>query len=580
MSAEMTEAAVQTDPATAPAPTSRSVRVRNLVRRIRDASLTTAGVRPSELVTVVLLLALLGLAAYGGYIRHSGFIQDDWSDHAAWMIRTDGGHFSHFWHFVALFGHDRPALGIYLGLTDAALGFHQHMYVALALATAILLSASFYLLLRTLRFAPVHAAVIAGLVLIFPAADSLRLWSIMGDGSWALALLVLGAVLTLWSFEATGRRAWALRAGGLALYAASLLTYEIGVFVVATSVVLYRCAVPWRRAALAWAQDVVLAVVIYVLAIRPADSAYTGSAGSTLHRARDIAAHAFKLVGTQVLPLHIGEAAVLVLAGLVIAAAALAVRRLDADDPARAGIRRWLITIGVASVVVIAAYAVYAGAGDYAYDPLDPGTGNRTNALAALPLATIAYALGALLCLLLSRVPSERMRSTPARRWLAIGPVVLGLALAVSYFVTTHKHADKWATGYRQAFDTLQLMHERMPAPPPGSMVISFGQPIWESNGIPIFAASWDLNGAVQATYHDYTLAALPAFPGTTIACGRNSAGPVDPTFAAYTSAYSRPYGKLYLFSSDGRWAAPRSREQCRRLSRTFVPGPWFSSIQ
>ena len=418
---------------------------------------------------------------------------------------------------------------------------------------------------------------IAGLVLIFPAADSLRLWTIMGDGSWALALLVLGATVTLRSLETTGRRAWLLRGAGLFLYAVSLTTYEVGVFAVALSLVLYRCGAPWRRALVAWAQDVVLAVLVYFLAIRAADNAYTGSTSSTIHRAGNIAAHAFKLIGTQVIPLHIGEAAVLALAGIVIAASVLVMRGLADDDPRRAQVRRWLITIGVASVMVVAAYAVYAPAGDYGYDPLLPGTGNRTNALAALPLAAIAYALGALLFLILARLPSTR-----ARRWVAIGPVVLGLALAGSYFVKTHQHADKWATAYRQALDTLQSMHKRMPAPPAGSMVVSFGQPIWESNGIPIWAASWDLDGAVATTYDDYAIDAIPAFPGTTIACGKDSAGPVDPTFAAYTSgAYSRPYGKLYLFSSTtGHWAAPRNRSQCQGLAGAFVPGPWFSSIQ
>jgi hypothetical protein len=555
--------------AVAPEPGARSVSVKHLGRRVGAALMTTAVAQPLEFVVVIGLLALVGFAAYGDHVRNAGFVTDDWAVRTTWLARTQGGD---FWNFVDAFLHTRPALGIYLGVVQAVLGFHQHLYLGLALATAILLSGSFYFLLRTLRFPPLHAGVISVLTLVFPAADSLRLWAILSDGSWALALLVLGAVLTLRSFETNGRWAWALRAGGLALYALSLLTYEIGIVAIGTSVLLYRCAAPWRKAALAWAQDLVVAALVYVLALRHG-SVSTGpplSPTATIDHARTIAAHAFALVGTQVLPLGIGEGPVLALAGIVIATAALVARRLRADDPARTEIRRWLISIGVASAMTIAAYAVYAPGTTY-YDPLSPGLGNRINALAALPLSTITYALGALVFLLVMRLPSLR-----ARRWAAVGTALLGLALAASYFSTTRDHADAWTAGYRQATRVLNVMSEHMPKPPPGSMVLAFGQPIWVSPGIPVWAAQWDLAGAVQSSYHDLTLSALPAFPGTAVLCGEGWVTPVDPSFPVYLPTDSRPYGKLYLFSSDGHWAAPRNRKECRRLAPAFTPGPWF----
>jgi hypothetical protein len=554
----------------APAPAAASARAERLAQRIGAALMSRSAVRPLELVVVVVLLGVLGLAAYGDHVRNAGFVTDDWALRETWLVRTDGGDFGQLWNFVDGLFYARPALGIYLGVVQEVLGFHQGMHLALALATAISLSASFYLLLRTLRFAPLHAGIIAALTLIFPAADSMRLWAIMGDGSWALALLVLGAVLTLRSFDARGRRAWLLRAGALALYALSLLTYEIGIIALGASMLLYRCCAPWRKAALAWAQDVVVAVLVYMLATRTAEVERL-SPTDTIDHALDIAGNAFALVGTQVLPLGVPEGVALALAVLVIATAAVVAWRLDDHDPARQEIRRWLIAIGLSSVMTVAAYAVYAS-GWRGYDPLAPGLENRVNALAALPLATIAYALGALVVLVVSRWLPPR-----SRPWAAAVPALLGLLLAVSYFSTTRDHADTWTAGYRRAQGVLNLMSERMPKPPPDAMVLAFGQSAFESPHIPVWAARWDLDSAVALRYHDFTLAALPAFQGTTVACGKRSLGPSNPGFPVYLPSDSRPYGKLYLFSVDGRWAAPRNREECRRVAPSFVPGPFFT---
>jgi hypothetical protein len=553
----------------APAPAGPSASGERLGRRIGAALMRRSAARPLELIVVLVLLALLGLAAYGDHVRNAGFVTDDWSLRETWLLRTDDGDFGQFWSFVDAF-RARPVLGIYLGLVQAVLGFHQGMHLALALVTAIMLSASFYLLLRTLRFAPLHAGCIAALTLIFPAADSLRLWAIMGDGSWALALLVLGAVLTLWSFDAKAWRAWLLRGGAFALYAVSLLTYEIGIVALGASVLLYRCSAPWRKATLAWLQDVAVVVLVYILATRTAVVERLSPA-DTVDHARDIARNALKLVGTQVLPLGLPEAVALALAGLVIVIAAAVALRLETDDPARQEIRRWLVAIGLSSVMTIAAYAVYAS-GWRGYDPLAPGLGNRVNALAALPLATIAYALGALVVLLVSVWLPPRSRS-----WAAAAPALFGLLLAVPYFSTTRDHADTWTAGYRRAQGVLNLMSERMPKPPPDSMVLAFGQSAEESPGIPVWAARWDLNGAVALRYDDLTLAALPAFQGTTVACGRDSAGPANPGFPVYVPTDSRPYGKLYLFSADGHWAAPRNRKECQRVAPSFVPGPFYT---
>jgi hypothetical protein len=537
-------------------------------RRLGAALVTDSAPRPLELAVAAALLGLLSVATYGSHVRHAGFVTDDWSLRETWLIRTHGSDFGEVANFLGLFG-ARPALGLYLAIVQATLGFHQGLHLALAVLMAILLSLAFYLLLRTLRLPPLAAGVIAALTLIFPGSDSLRLWAVMGDGSWALTLLVLGAVLSLWSLGDNGWRAWLLRGGGLALYALSLLTYEIGIVALATSVLLYRCKASWRKAAVAWAEDLVVVGLVYLLATRKAAVERLGPA-DTLDHALDIARDAFRLTGTQVLRLGVSAEVALAAAVLVMVAAALVRRRLAADDPVRWEIRRWLITIGLSSVMTIAAYAVYA-TGWRGYDPLAPGLENRVNALATLPLVTIAYALGALAALLIiQRFP--RWRS-----WVVVAPAILGLLLAVSYFNTTRDHAATWTAGYRRAQGVLNLMYERMPKPTPGSLVLSFGQSAYESPGIPVWAARWDLDSAVALRYGDLSLSALPAFQGTTIECGHASARPVNPGLPVYLGSDTRPYGKLYLFSADGRWAAPRNRKECLRIAPGFVPGPWFT---
>jgi hypothetical protein len=193
------------------------------------------------------------------------------------------------------------------------------------------------------------------------------------------------------------------------------------------------------------------------------------------------------------------------------------------------------------------------------------------NALASLPLATIAYALGALAVLLIvQRFP--RWRS-----WSAAGAAILGVLLVVSYSSTTHNHAATWTAGYLRGQGVLNLMHEQMPKPPPGSLVLSFGQPAEEAPGIAVWAARWDLDSAVALRYGDLSISALPAFQGTTIGCGRASARPVNPGFRVYFASDRRPYGKFYAFSADGHWAAPRNQKECRRIAPSFVAAPWLA---
>ena len=563
-SSEATAAAVRDRPTPRSQPTSRAA---GRPARVVDRLLAETPPRLLELVFIAVVLTLIAGAAYADRVAHAGFVTDDWSLRKSylWWTRGDGN----FFDFVAHAGFQaRPALGVYLGIVQGTLGFHQGMYLGLAVAQAIGLSLSVYLLLRTLRLAPLHAGIIAVFTLVFPGSNSVRLWAITGDASWTMTLLALGVVLTLRSFDARGRRAVLLRVGGLALYALSLLTYEIGTLLLACSIVVYRCRVGWRPALKAWALDLATVALVFLLVLRKSPSQRL-STSETLDHTWDIVRGAFELFATTAVPFTEAVAPVLVVAVLILVAA-LVVWRRSPPGEIRTELGRWLATIGVAAVVVAAGYAIFAP-GLRIYVPMAQGLENRINALPGLGLVTIVYALGALLATLAFR------RATHRRVLTAVATAAFGVLVAGFYFDATRADVERWDTAYVRAQQTLSLMLERMPKPPPGSMVVSFGQPVWEAAGVPVWATSWDLDGAVAVRYGDVTLAAMPAYPGTTVACGPDSAIPSNPGFpGAYLPSMARPYGRLYLFDARrGKWSAPRNRGECERVTPQFVAGPW-----
>ncbi len=552
------ERPARSEPLPAPSETSPTV---------RGAPEEETPFRRREPVVLAILLALLGIAAYGSYIQHAGFVTDDWALQKTWAITTHGGQLSHVGSFLGSTT-GRPALSLYFTVVELVLGFHQGLHLALALLTAIVFSITIYLVLRKLGLTRAPSGIIAALTLLFPGADSLRLWSIMGDGSYALSLLLLGLLLTLHSFDADGRRRVALRGAGLALYALSLTTYEIGMLPLAISFVLYRCRVRWGRAFREWAMDLPVIVLVYVLATSHTGSQRLSTSG-TMHHALQIARDGLKLMGATVLPFGGSGWITLGFAAAVIAIAAIFAVRLSPGDPRRIELRRWLALIVVASLLAAASYAVYAP-GWTGYTPLAPGLGNRVNALGAPLLIAIAYSIGSLAALLLCWRLRDRQRYAAA---LAAG---FGVLLAGFYFVQTHNDANTWGRAYARAEQVLYVMQKHLPKPPSGSLVVSFGQPVQENASVPIWATTWDLDGAVAFRYHDMTLDAMPGIPGTTIECGLTSAGPVDhllPTL--FTRVDWRPYGKLYLFSIDGRWVAPKNRSQCLRVAPKYLPGLW-----
>jgi hypothetical protein len=90
--------------------------------------------------------------------------------------------------------------------------------------------------------------------------------------------------------------------------------------------------------------------------------------------------------------------------------------------------------------------------------------------------------------------------------------------------------------------------------------------------GVPVFAAPWDLDGAVELLWHDGSAAADPILAGSQVVCGTQAITPVgvDPTEIA-------PYGLgFFIDARTGAALAISNRAQCLRALQQFPPGPLY----
>jgi hypothetical protein len=158
----------------------------------------------------------------------------------------------------------------------------------------------------------------------------------------------------------------------------------------------------------------------------------------------------------------------------------------------------------------------------------------------------------------------------------AAATAAIALLLFVDYTSSMVHHLKLWDSGYKRAQATLTRFTELVPPPPRQSLIVFYGQPIQEAQNIPVWAHYWDLNGALELSYHDPTLRGRPAFPGTRIQCDKNGATLLNDVYGGVVlPTDDAPYGKLYLFDANsGVLAVPKNRAECREVAPKFIPGP------
>jgi len=466
----------------------------------------------------------------------------------------------------------RPLQALYFVTLYEVFGDHVGLWLTWQIATNVLMVLALFVLLRRLSLRPLDAAVIAILVLIFPAASSLRFWTPTIQAPAAITAALLGFIVALSAFDAKRPRPKAaLHAASLLLFVASLLFYEVALPIMLASVLLYRLYVPWRQAALRWAADWAVLIPV-VLAVTLASSAghEETEAGIWAH-AKVIFESSRALFTTVVLPFGSIDWHIVGLVALVPAAAILVYARSPLTDPDRRQLRRWLVVLASGLVVVTLGYAIYVPGTDY-YNPLGPGVANRVNAVPSIGWVLVVYAV-------LMLAATLAFRGLPrARPISSIGAAVACALISVGWVRSVNDYSDYFTGAYLEDVRVLTTIRQEIPDPRPDSTIWTFGQPVEFAPGVPVFGNTWDMTGSVQLQYDDPTLTSLVGQEGTTFHCKQDEVLPGGPTYAVDgepNPALSSPYGRTYFIdTSTGRVAQIGNRRQCLRAARSFERSP------
>jgi hypothetical protein len=521
---------------------------------------------------------LIGLGVIGwSYLSvrvamENGFYSDDW-----WLAyRAEAGGLARA---IPDANGNRPLLWVLLLLTHVTFGDARwafHAFSALTVATA---TGLFYLVLLELGLTRRDACGIGVLALLFPWATAVRFWPTGAVNNVAIILFFCGFLAAMQGLRAGGRRGAALHVGALVCYAASLLTYEAALLVIAFTWLAYRrrygSAAGWRWRGMS---DVAIAAAVTAYGALTWDRPVVGVADG-LHSAGRMAVGGTRLLLATFIPVirpeQVPWAVAFVSLGISVAVGGFVFRRLNFPrkpaghdvDVASAAV------LGVAALAVVLSWAMFLPGGGYAPDR--PGTGNRVNVLALYPLSVLVYSCVAWAT---SRSPSERRRAVTF-------PIVI-TALAAIYLAQGFIEQAQWASAARAQRRVLAAITRAAPAH--GDLVLTFGHPAHLPPGIPIFEASWDLFPAVRLITRDQRLEAYPVFRGAVLRCDRGGVrirhlpsptGAIDPRGNGYALQY--PYGRITLVDvSRGASVSPSGARDCTDALRRFRPGPFVGQAK
>jgi len=512
--------------------------------------------------------ALVGLAfaVLFPHVRDGGFYSDDWGNAASY-------HFDGWWQSsVHEWRHDipqRPILALLHPLPYAAFGVDPTGTLALAVALAALTSAAFFAFLRALGIERRHALPLAALSLLFPWSDATRLWPTGSANNVAVIAYFAGTVVALRGLDLVRvdrRRSRVCHGIAAALYAASILTYEVAPMAILLSGLLYRTRATWRELRARWAFDAGLVVVLLAIALRV--TSRVRHVGSPAERIADIphfVGQTLTLFASMFVPPGAsapwtaswglpspatGKVAVLVAVAVVVALAAV-------RSGSNAVLRRWLVRAAGGAVAVAAAYFMFLGSG---LVPLFyPGVDDRSNTLAAYGFVVVAYSVVVLAASLLSR--GRRPVTTVL---VAVGALAVGAGFVARVRDDMHRY-DAATVEQRHVLERLRLA---LPHLAPASTIYTFDYPAEVAPGVPIFKYTWDLKGAVRLAWNDRTLAAAPVYDRRA-ACGAR-----EVTAPELGAASAAAYGHVvFVDVATGRTRRIGSRTACLSARRTFEPG-------
>lgn len=522
-----------------------------------------------ETLLISCALGVLAAVLFAPHLQHGGFYMDDWSNGARALqppANPDIGKAVSAFVELTLY---RPVLVVYVPIVYVVLGSDMQLHLAWALVLAVLASIIFYGLLRTTTVPWPHALLLAALALVFPWSDSTRLWATADQVTLTMIFMGAGLLVALRSLD---RPLWPRHATAAVLYLLSILAYEITLPLIACLGFLYWARGGWKIAKTRWLIDLAAVALggawtaAHTPRVSSGPSAWIDHLGQIVNGGGEMIGRSAWALGSPRTTLALCILAAILTAGLV----ALVAFPNRFRSGVGWGLRNWLVMAFVGLAVASLAWVVFVPADPY-YTPTVYGEVNRVNGLAAPGLILLVYGSFGVLAALLGG-----MRGTP--RWLpAVGPVVLAIALFLSYAHVLRRHISIWDSAFMTEKTILGKIKQALPDLRGGSHLILTGNPANQTLGVPIFASSWDLDGAIKLKYNDSTLSARPLMQGTKVVCLSNG---VELWGTGVQPEPIGPYGTVWFFNvTNGRILMPRNSRQCGYAARDYRPGPLYLSV-
>jgi MFS family permease len=519
----------------------------------------------------MLVLTLVGALVYGSNAIHGGFLSDAWATRASYVFAEHSTFFGGIDRFLEEPNISvRPLLAVLLSLYNTVLGGHQGFWLAALVATNIIMCGLLYLLLRRLSMGALDAAVVAVLVLVFPAAGALRLWAAMVAAPVTISLALIGFLIALAAFdrEADRRKSLILHGVSLLFFVSSLLLYELALPVMMLSVLIYQFRAPWRPSIYRWLVDGVVLGTIALTVTHSSESGFTQEHASMFSHAGEIYSQLHTLFTTVVLPFDSPQWYLVVLLVLVPVTGAVVYWLLPKESETKPELLRWLTVMVAGAIVVLASYAIFIPALNY-YVPLRVGDGSRINAMPSIGWVLMFYGGARMVAALV-------FQGVPDGRRIAQGAAIVGcLLIGIGWVRSLHSEADDYTGAFREDERVLNTIQTSIPKPVSGSTIWTFGQPVLYAPEIPVFANTWDMIGSVQLQYGDPTLRSLVALPGIEFKCTPDSVEPAVAYSEEEAPILASPYGKTYFINtSTGENVLIKSQAECEQVAGTYEPSP------
>lgn len=520
----------------------------------------------AEMIASWSWLFLLAFLLFLPHMLHGGFYLDDWSDAAGTLYPPNGSGVGGALSFANdLLSSCRPVLILFIPMKYLVFGTDAEYLLMLSVILAALAACLVYAVLRVLSLPWYHAWVLAALTIAYPWFDSTRFW----ESTNPISLAAVFAFAGLWvALIGLSRGSWRLHVGAALLYLLSMLTYEVTLPFIAMAGLLYTVRNGWRAARFRWGVDLIM-VAIAGLWNRSHTPKEVSSLSGDLSHLKQIVTHGGELLARTLFPVGVDPHTMTILVGLaaIFAAGAIAYYLLPATRAPgeRWGLRGWLLLGGCGLLVASLGWAVYIPADPY-YTPSIFGVTNRVNGFAGFGLVLVAYAALGVVGYAVGRLAAGRV-------WVAAATTIsLAIMLGAAYVHVLERHSGLWRDAYEYETAAIARIHNTFPRLPHGATLFAANYPTNVTLGVTIFAATWDLDGAVKLTYEDRSLRAYPITEEIALEClprGIRVGGEEGIPVARYGTAW-------LLDLQTGRTSRPHGRRECLVEKPEFPPGPLY----